>query len=512
MRRTCNCTQTAHTSKYQGVGVTPPSTNTNTPQHGTNTTRWTPSPSNGGYGRGSCRPPLTIQDHQLQTDHLGAVAEQDTLVVALVLGLSVVQPQCGAAAHRLLPVLREGHGGLQPADSGIPSAPCMALDAQGPAPRPIGRQRPDLQCAGGHCPHGWPCPLFRRGRPPADAIHSRPLRFSWGAHGGGARERGGGWTCRGTACDKVLGSRALCGRWFGGSSQLQDGISIRLPRCGGQGCGGIMCGDTWLWGQRCGGHGSGCAGGPRHSHHCPGARRGGGHGHRLLCHSCEHSVSWRSCHGSELGWGLSGRHYPRGVAAPSAHAARQPPPPPPHKHSRPGQGEAASGNKPAPLAEQRGQGQGWEICRAVQKRGPFPFQQSYFKQCRAMGGSAPVDGAVCEPRSPAPTLALTPSAHGHRCHPGEGLLSDAQCHLALELHPFSHLLPSHQQRGHDVKQLLISLRDIEVWLLQHLVPPVPGEDQPHERVCLPGRAAQSGGLPRLQGTGVCLQLQRVREG
>jgi len=449
-----------------------------------------PSPSHGG-GRGGGRgPPLTVGDGQLQTDRLGAAAEQDALVVALVPGLGSVQLQRGAAARRLLPVLREGHGGPQPAHGGIPGAPRAALDAQGPAPRPVGRQRPDPQAAGGLWPHGRPRPVLCRGRAPAG--------------GAGAGERGGGRACRGTALDGVPGSRALCGGGLGGSSRLQDGLSIGLPRWGGQGCGGTVCGDTRLCRQRCAGHGSSCAGARCHSCRRPGAPRGGGHGHRLLRCSCEHSRSRTASLqlGAETG-PLWHTLSPLGDSptAPSS---------PTQGHSRPWAGTGSDWVQTGTAAG-TGTRVGVGDVQSGAEMGAAPAPAKLSEAAQGSGGWPQRTGQR-EKRGPPLPPALTPSARRHGCRPGEGLLPDAQRHLAPELHAFSHLLPGHGQRGHDVEELLVGLRGVEVCLLQRAVPPVPGEHQPGERVDVLGRAAQAGRLPRLQGTGLCLQLQRVREG
>lgn len=166
-------------------------------------------------GRGAA---LTVRDQQLQADRLGVVALQDALVVTLVTGLSVVQLQRGAAARHLLPVLRQGHGGAQPADGGIVSALRVAPDAQGPAPRPVGRQRPDPQAAGGCRPHPHCVGAL------AGATRSRALCLGQapgcGARGAGAGNRGSGRTCRGVAHHGGLRSGALLWGGFSSSSLL----------------------------------------------------------------------------------------------------------------------------------------------------------------------------------------------------------------------------------------------------------------------------------------------------
>lgn len=65
-----------------------------------------------------------------------------------------------------------------------------------------------------------------------------------------------------------------------------------------------------------------------------------------------------------------------------------PHPPPPQKHAGPGQGAGA--------AQRQGRGQGWgrEIGRAAQKWGLLLFQQSYFKQHRAVGAGSGGWGSV----------------------------------------------------------------------------------------------------------------------
>lgn len=194
----------------------PPSTNC-----GTDTRGCSPTQAMGAEQGRAGRPPLTFHHHHLQADHLGAVAEQDALVLSLVPGLGAVQPQRGAAARGLLLVLREGCGGPEPAHRGVPGTLRAALDAQGPAPHPSGRQRPDLQAAGRHCPHRWPCP-----------------------HRARAGECGGGRMCRGGACNEVLGHSGLCGGGVGDSSQIQGGPSVGLPCCGG-----ITCRDARPWGK-----------------------------------------------------------------------------------------------------------------------------------------------------------------------------------------------------------------------------------------------------------------------
>lgn len=214
--RSCNCSQRCPGQQMPRSGRIPPAP-TVAPTRGA-----AAPPKRWGHSRaGGRRPPLTFHHHHLQADHLGAVAEQDALVLSLVPGLGTIQPQRGAAARGLLLVLREGCGGPEPAHRGVPGTLRAALDAQGPAPHPGGRQRPDLQAAGRHCPHRWPCPCRAR-----------------------AGDCSGGHTCCAGACNEVLGHSGLCGGGVGDNSQIQGGPSVGLPCCGG-----ITCRDARPWGK-----------------------------------------------------------------------------------------------------------------------------------------------------------------------------------------------------------------------------------------------------------------------